>query len=340
MLFLPQIFSGVDRFVSAFASREKYFRDGLGDREFLAQAPDLHARDVGPAILEWLEDPRSADDDQIVRRKAQFISPAHWLPESSRTAYVETVFPKNINRQTPIFVHFAATGDETYIARNFLLADRLARQGIASLVLMNPYYGKRRPASQRSFAPPTVSDQMRMNSATIFEGVALVRWLLEQGYENPGVTGVSMGGSMAASVVAQMYDVPLRAAICIGPVGPAPAFSRGTLADQVDWQALRRDYGLAPDAPESQVRSRLAETLDFADLRHFARPARPDLAVLIGARHDAYVPADSVQALHDHWVGSRLRWLEAGHVSAVLLHMAEFRRAIMDVARPAANSST
>ncbi|MCR9140958.1 MAG: alpha/beta hydrolase family protein [bacterium] len=335
MLFIPNLLNGLDHLVSGFSTRDKLYRQGLGDLEFLRTIPDRHPRDVAAAKIEW-DDEIVAERSGATRQQGTFRSPAaDWLPEESRTAQIEMIRPANCNSDTPVFVHFAATGDETFLPRRFLLANALADEGIASILLMNPYYGPRRPKTQSNFSVPTVSDQMRMNGASIFEGVALVRWAEAEGYTRVGVTGVSMGGSMAATVAA-MIETPLRAAVCIGPVGPAPAFTQGALTGQVDWQALAKDYGLPYGAdPESlqPVKDALNETMGVVDLRGSAPPVRPDWAILVGASHDGYVPADSVTALHEHWPGSEMRWISAGHVTAVMLHAGDFRQAVIDAAR-------
>ncbi|HBS03817.1 MAG TPA: hypothetical protein DEA96_02555, partial [Leptospiraceae bacterium] len=174
-------------------------------------------------------------------RMASFSSPAPWLPEESSLGFMEMVIPDSsshkLSSDTPVFIHFAATGDETTLPRRLLIAEPLARKGIASIILENPYYGKRRPAEQKDFVISTISDQFKMNQATILEGVALLKWLDSLGYSNLGVTGVSMGGSMAASVAAAT-SLPVSVAACIAPVGPGPAFCYGALSNRVDWQRL------------------------------------------------------------------------------------------------------
>lgn len=348
---MTRLFSGLDNLVSSFASRDRLYHKGLGDVEFLGSIAERHPRNVGPAIVQW-NDPAAAGASAIgsanqktARVYGRFRSPAaEWLPDEVQTATFEMIRPANYSKATPVFIHFSATGDETYVPRRLLLGNALADRGIASVILMNPYYGTRRPKTQRSFTLPTVSDQMRMNGATIYEGVALVRWLEALGHTNVGVTGVSMGGSMAASITA-MIETPLRSAICMGPVGPAPAFTEGALAGQVDWPALAKDYDLpynskaepARHAAEQQaVKDALNQTMGVVDLRGYAPPPRPDQAILVGARHDGYVPAHSVKALHDHWPGCELRWIEASHVTAVMLHSGSFFQAIVDAAnRPA-----
>ena len=56
----------------------------------------------------------------------------------------------------------------------------------------------------------------------------------------------------------------------------------------------------------------------------------PLKAVVVGARYDAYVPPASVRRLHEAWPGSRLRWVDGGHVSSFVQHPPAFREAILE----------
>lgn len=43
------------------------------------------------------------------------------------------------------------------------------------------------------------------------------------------------------------------------------------------------------------------------------------------AKHDAYVPRDDVGTLEEIWPGAEVRFVDAGHVSAYILHQSLFR---------------
>ncbi|KAG8321037.1 hypothetical protein J6590_054990 [Homalodisca vitripennis] len=65
-------------------------------------------------------------------------------------------------------------------------------------------------------------------------------------------------------------------------------------------------------------------------LRNFSVPVDTSLIVSVCARDDGYVPREGVTDLTDIWPGAEVRYLEAGHVSAFLLHQKFFRTAIID----------
>ncbi|GAX77241.1 hypothetical protein CEUSTIGMA_g4688.t1 [Chlamydomonas eustigma] len=92
-------------------------------------------------------------------------------------------------------------------------------------------------------------------------------------------------------------------------------------------QLKRRDQGLQSARTVSMLKQVL-ET--FTDVTRYPRPRRPDAAVLVAAKDDAYVSVESVRAVHEHWQGSEMRLVEGGHVSGFLMQQSQFRRAIMD----------
>ncbi len=346
---LNLIWNGIDHLVSRMASPRLFFSEGLGDHEFLRGLPV--STEVAAARVNIESEEKGKG---VIRRMASFSSPAPWLPEESSLGFMEMVIPDSssykLSNDTPVFIHFAATGDETTLPRRLLIAEPLARKGIASIILENPYYGKRRPSEQKDFVISTISDQFKMNQATILEGVALLKWLDSLGYSNLGVTGVSMGGSMAASVAAAT-SLPVSVAACIAPVGPGPAFCYGALSNRVDWQRLipeLNEYFPSKDAGENSANTafpedvadhplpiakrKLHRLMSVADLRNYSVPVDPSRAILVGAHEDGYVPYRSVVALHEHWKGSLLRTVPGGHVSSVLLKGNVFRESIEDLA--------
>jgi len=80
------------------------------------------------------------------------------------------------------------------------MARKLAQEGVASVILMFPLYGVRRPPHQTLHIVTTVSEFAVACIAASLEAVALHRWACET---FPGVrcvmTGVSMGGSCATT---------------------------------------------------------------------------------------------------------------------------------------------
>ncbi len=313
--------SKMDLIYSALANRRRFFADGWGDVDgLLAAGPGWAGPDPpAPAEIQWVKERRQ---DGAFIRTGHFESSygAPGFPDVCRRAYLEWILPPGAGPDTPICLHFAATGDEGFERRRRAMALPLLRHGIASLLLENPYYGLRRPAGQRGKFLRSFADLWRMGSATVEEGRALLGWLEAQGFTRLGVTGISMGGHMAAGTAA-LWPGPLATACCITPHSAQVIFTEGILKRQVAWEVM----GAAPD-PVERVRGLLAVT----DLCSLPPPRRPDAAVIVAGRRDAYIPAYSPVRLQRHWPGSVLRWLDSGHVTAFLFHRRTFVRAVRE----------
>jgi hypothetical protein len=77
---------------------------------------------------------------------------------------------------------------------------------------------------------------------------------------------------------------------------------------------------------QTSAKARLAQLFDVADLTRYQLPVRPDAAVVAGCKRDGYVFNSETERLHLHWKGSTLRWIPAGHFSALMTS----RRALCD----------
>ncbi|GBP39339.1 hypothetical protein EVAR_24320_1 [Eumeta japonica] len=65
-------------------------------------------------------------------------------------------------------------------------------------------------------------------------------------------------------------------------------------------------------------------------LSNFSVPYDTSLIIAVCAKHDAYVPREDVGALEEIWPGAEVRYVDAGHVSAYLLHQSLFRSCIIE----------
>lgn len=288
-----------------------FFIDGFGDDVVLSET--LVRRETPEAI----ESPqlKSTETERILRFPSPWIE---HLPAESKYAEALVVLPQNWNPNTPVCIQLAATGDEGFSARRRLVAEPLKEVGIGSIILENPYYGCRRPALQDRTYLRAVSDLWAMGLAVVSEARALLEWLRSQDFVNLGVCGVSMGGAMVSQVAA-LTPYPIACCACIAPHCATPVFLEGVLSRYVDWGALG-EIG----------RDRLGEQLNGSDLRLFPSPKRPDCAVWLNAKHDAYVDPSSSLLAAETWPGSKLVWLNNGHVGTTLFHRNQYIRAIQE----------
>lgn len=295
-----------------------FFVDGWGDQDILGESLIQRALPA-PAESKPL---KKEESERIIR----FPSPRiDHLPEESKLAEALVVMPPEWTVDTPVCVQLAATGDEGFMDRRRVVAGPLLEAGIGSVILENPFYGRRKPKRQNRTYLRQVSDLWIMGLAVVAETRALLEWLREQGFLNLGVCGVSMGGAMVSQAAA-LTPYPLAHCACIAPHCATPVFLDGVLSNYVAWEALGRDG-----------RERLGRQLDGSDLRLFPQPARPDCAIWLGARRDAYVDPASCTLTSEAWPGSKMKWLNNGHVGMALFHRNQYLRGIQESFRSLTN---
>ena len=315
----------LDRFYAKLSNRLLLFKDGWGDLPLLRELHHLDDRRGPPRIIEiaW-EDIEEKGGTSFHR--GSFASPFADLPlpDESRRAYFEWILPRNASPKTPICMHFAATGDEGFSRRRRAFALPLLKEGIGSLILENPYYGRRRPKRQHKKTLNRFSDLMAMGGAAVEEGLSLLGWLRREGYTRLGVCGISMGGSMAAQVAVQVEE-PVAMIGCVTAHSASAVFTEGILKNYLDWEGLNREI-----EGDIQAIDLMRQLLDRTDIRRFPPPIRPEAAFLVAAKYDDYIPMASAETVHTQWPGSTMRWLESGHVGAFLFHRSDFLAAIRD----------
>ncbi len=307
--------------VSRGPDRLRFFTDGWGDPAAI-EAAAIPSGDPRPIEIEWVSD---ATDDGINVSVGIFDSPVATLPHHAQHGAVTRIRPEG--GADRMVVLMAAWNEHDSRAR-FGIARRLAQRGIGSLVLENPYYGIRRPIDHDGQPIRTVADFFQMGIGAVVEGRGLLATVRERGF-TPGVAGYSMGGNIAALVSSTM-PFPVATAPLAASYSPAPVYLDGALRGGIDWDAL---------GGEPLAEPRLRETLLRASVLDRPPPDHARHAVLISARSDGYVPPTATRALHEHWPGSELRWIGAGHATLLWTHKADLARGIEDSFRSLARAS-
>jgi dienelactone hydrolase len=297
-----------------------FFEDGWGDRAICASAdPELLLRRRTRPLDVRLSPSRRAHGGIV--RDGTFESPEERLPPCARTARVTLLLPEGDLRG--VFVHLAASGDQGFGMR-LRFAEPLLAHGVGAAVLENAYYGGRRPEAQLRHAVRSVADMHLMAAATFLEGRALLRWLRDAlGAERVGVTGYSMGGQLAA-----MVGAAASFPVAVVPVAPAcspdSVLRGGVLRHVPSWQKLAGE-----GESEESVREALLGIAAQFSVTCLPAPAYPEAAIVVGTASDGFVPPSDMRRIAEHW-GAELRWLPAGHVSAVLRHQGAMRQAMLD----------
>lgn len=304
--------------------RPRFFQEGWGPESLLER---LSRSPQGFALPELHEVTLSAQrrEGRFLVQEGRFPSPAAVgpLPASSAEARFQLLLPPDAGPRPPVCVFLAASGDHGYGLRRFL-ARPLVSQGMGALLLENPFYGSRRPPGQQGEAVRTVAEMLLMFRATAVEAVALLGWLLARGHPKVGISGYSMGGSMAAYSAA-LFPLPAAVIPLAVAHSASPVFTQGVLSALPDWEALGRTCG-GKDA----ARQRLAEVLEGLAITQLPPLSNPRRAIIVAARQDGFVPSASTLRLLQHWRGAELRYVRGGHVSGLLAGRRIITRAVLD----------
>lgn len=216
------------------------FRKLIGDRE---KCKSLVPKDY-PVYINKTEE---FADCQV--QEGFFISPLEHLvpgilPPESIKARFQFIVPKRWQKNRPVCIHLAGTGDHFFWRRRTLMARPMIKEaGMASLLLENPYYGYRKPKDQLRSSLKNVSDLFVMGGALILESTVLLRWLEREGFWPLGMTGISMGGYMASLAVTN-WPKPIPLIPCLSWSTASSVFTTGVLSKAVNWTELEKQYGI------------------------------------------------------------------------------------------------
>ncbi len=241
----------------------------------------------------------------VVIRDLEFESPFEMLPPE--VARVKARWITTHPEPERVVVLHAAWNDEDYRTR-LRFARALLPLGIASVMPQHPFYGDRRRTSAVETPVPFVSDFCLMGRGGVLEGRSLARWLVDSGYR-VGVSGYSMGGNIAG-FVGVLMDAPVAIATLAASYAAGPPFMDGVLRHSVAWDAL------GGETPE--IVDRLSRVVHAGSLLNHPPPPHAAAAVILAGTRDGFIPAAAALAIHRHWPGSEMDWVNAGHASLLL----------------------
>jgi len=294
----------LDAMVARLSRRSKLFSRGWGDELVLAESSD-RARYLAvpaPVKMEWRA--RRTHGSEVCR-DGTFQSPLAALPEAVKTVHVRK-WSREGNEAACVML--AASRDEGYWIRERVFGP-LTGRGIDLYLVENPYYGLRRDG--RGPSDITVSDHGLMALGMVLEARGLLDHLRAQ-YGKLAVAGYSMGGHMAA-LTAAVTPMPVACAALATGASASAIYTRGMLSWSVDFDTLGGGA-----AGSTAARDRLRKLFDIADVSCYRPPVRADATIVSGCIRDGYVLQSETERLHRHWKRSTLRWIDAGHFSALL----------------------
>lgn len=186
-------------------------------------------------------------------REVTWQSSVATVDESNNTVYSH-FFPFDRNKKSAVVVlpHWNAK-EGTY----FDLCKLFNRVGISALRLTLPYHERRMPVHlERAdhLVAPNVGRTLQSVRQAVLDTKSAVRWLKQEGYENVGIVGTSIGSCTA--FLAFVHDPDLRA----GVFNHVSSF----FADVV-WKGLSTYH----------VKAALEQNVSLEELREYWKPISP-----------------------------------------------------------------
>lgn len=160
------------------------------------------------------------------------------LPQESHTCYWKGFFPNNSRK---VVIHLASTGDHSYFRRKLGFVNNLLEKNIASILIENPFYGRRKPKNQFRSSLLNVSDLFILGAALMTECNYLLMYAkTEHGFDIQGISGVSMGG-FTASLSASNIKYPISLVPCLSWTCASKSYTKGVISEAINWDVLRKE---------------------------------------------------------------------------------------------------
>ena len=298
------------------APKLSFFWEGFQDRSLQeCKIPLDAARHPRRHELSDVRQSDWIDDGNVQTALLQFTSPAQaYLPDGD-IGKALLVKPKLLTKPPRAWVVFlAATGDQGFSARKRLYAKPLADAGIASAILMIPFYGSRKSPGMMKHSTSSlqfVEDTGCQSVGCAWDAVGLQNYLSSQSKRPIIFAGASYGASMSIFASLSSMDTHGVVALC-GSSGPRQPFLEGLLRRRV---SAKIDLKL------------LDRALSLVDLQNTIQP-KQDVARrvhFILARDDLIVTLEEGLALRNAFAGAcpkaeietEITW--GGHASSLVM---------------------
>jgi pimeloyl-ACP methyl ester carboxylesterase len=253
----------------------------------------------------------------LLYKEGEFRVPqSEGLPEEIRDAHFRFICPTHPSMKLCLIL--AGWGEHGYNLR-MRLVRALHAKGIGSLLLENPYHGRRILPGRAGTPVLTVAEPGHLVRAAAYEGRGLLHYFNKQGYE-VGVAGFSMGGTIAAWISLR-HPYPLPTTLMAAPYSPEVGLCDGIMRRGIVWSKLANLKD-----PEEKLRKLLRRV----SLLNIPPPKKVQRIIMLAARNDRIIPPESVRAFHEHWSQSELRWRPGGHISMWLFDVPSMAQSITD----------
>lgn len=226
----------------------------------------------------------------------------------NRLAAARWMHPRSGPRKTALVYVHGWLEPGPWIEEATLLPRLYDSLSLDVLHLQLPFHGSRNPKSAlfhgEYFWSADLVRSLEAVRQSVIDARTLVAWLRAQGYEQVGVTGISLGGSITMLLA------------CLQPVPDwvAPIVSHLQLVDAVEEAPIlwRMKHDLEAFGIGRARRKEIFERLGFDRLQPVLPPERQ---LWIMARDDAYIAAPLVEKQWREWGQPPIEWIPGGHMT-------------------------
>lgn len=251
--------------------------------------------------------------------KVRFPSPVKTDVEVNNTVHAQYFQPEGEGPFPGVVVLHILGGD---FALSQMIANGLARRGVAALFVKMPYYGERRPKGvRRRMLSPDLNETVAGMTQAVLDIRRAATWLEhrpEVDGKQLGVMGISLGGIMSClSASAEPRFQKVAMYLAGGNMHSAIWDSEIS-----EIQSYREQWKAAGETRESFIK----KMADVDPITH-ARCLKNRKILMVNAKNDEVIPKECTVALWEK-IGNpaEIIWLDAGHYSAILYIVGEMER--------------
>lgn len=227
---------------------------------------------------------------------------------ANHTVYARWMHPRTGPRRSLVLYVHGWLEPGPWIEETTLLPKMYRELDVDCAHIQLPFHGKRTPRGSLFHGEHYFTADLVRSLEAIRQSIIDVRsmllWFRSQGYEQVGVTGLSLGGSLTMLLA------------CLSPLPDyiVPMISHLDLLDAVEnapilWR-MRTDldrFGIGPE--------RRAELFRGIGFSRFQPTLSPDRQLWVAAREDRYLSAQAVERQWEMWRRPPILWIGGGHMT-------------------------
>jgi dienelactone hydrolase len=224
--------------------------------------------------------------------------------------YARRIRPATASRRPRLLYLHGYMQPETYLEEFALLASMAQMLDVEVIQMQPPYHGRRTPSGSRfSGEFYWTADLVRSLEAlrqTLLDARTLLRWLLRADDRPVGITGLSLGGALTATLTCLepgfAFSIPLVAHMDLAAlVADAPVLAK-----------MRRD--LRSFGWGQKEFAAFVDSLGWYDLR----PRQPAARILLfAASEDRFFDPRAVKAMWKRWGKPAIHWYPTSHMGFI-----------------------